>query len=48
MKPIVEQIVSEKLESFLLEKPAVAKTIVNKTIEAAKLEEIARKARGVN
>ena len=28
VKPVVEQIVSEKLESFLLEKPAVAKTII--------------------
>ncbi len=45
VKPVVEQIVSEKLESFLLEKPAVAKTIINKTIEAARAREAARKAR---
>ena len=45
VKPVVEQIVSEKLESFLLEKPAVAKTIISKTIEAARAREAARKAR---
>ncbi len=45
VKPIVEQIVSEKLESFLLEKPATAKVIINKTIEAARAREAARKAR---
>ena len=45
VKPVVEQIVSETLESFLLEKPAVAKTIINKTIEAARAREAARKAR---
>ena len=45
MKPVVEQIVSENLKAFCLKKPVVAKTIVNKTIEAARAREAARKAR---
>jgi DNA gyrase subunit B len=42
---IVNAAVSEKLEQFLLEKPAEAKAIVGKIVEAARAREAARKAR---
>ncbi|MBU6459442.1 MAG: DNA topoisomerase (ATP-hydrolyzing) subunit B [Proteobacteria bacterium] len=45
VRPIVEEIVSEKLSAFLLEKPNEAKSIVNKILEAARAREAARKAR---
>ena len=45
VKPVVEQVISEQLENFLLEKPSEARTIINKTIEAARAREAARKAR---
>ncbi|HVF65153.1 MAG TPA: DNA topoisomerase (ATP-hydrolyzing) subunit B [Casimicrobiaceae bacterium] len=43
--PIVQDIVSEKLNDFLLEFPADAKVICTKIVEAARAREAARKAR---
>jgi len=45
VKGIVEAIVNDCLGAFLEENPAIAKRIVNKTIEAARAREAARKAR---
>jgi DNA gyrase subunit B len=45
VRPIVEELVAEKLEEFLLENPAQAKAIVMKVVEAARAREAARKAR---
>lgn len=45
VRPAVEEVVSKALETFLLERPADAKIICAKIVEAARAREAARKAR---
>ena len=45
VRPVVESSVLEKLQEFLLERPAEAKTICEKIVDAARARDAARKAR---
>jgi DNA gyrase subunit B len=45
VRPVIEDLIGQQMSAFLLEKPADAKIIVNKIIEAARAREAARKAR---
>jgi DNA gyrase subunit B len=45
VKGIVESVMGDKLNDFLMEKPAESKAIVGKIVEAARAREAARKAR---
>lgn len=45
VRPVVEEVVANKLRDFLLERPAEARAITEKMIDAARAREAARKAR---
>jgi DNA gyrase subunit B len=45
VRPVVEEIVAEKLRQYLEERPADARTITAKIVDAARAREAARKAR---
>ncbi len=45
MRTLVDNIVSDKLESFFEENPSVARTIIDKALTASRAREAARKAR---
>src|SRR6185295_6063637 len=45
VRPVVEEIVAQKLMEFLLERPTDARVICGKIVEAARAREAARKAR---
>ncbi|MCL4155040.1 UNVERIFIED_CONTAM: hypothetical protein GTU68_047903 [Idotea baltica] len=45
VKPIVESVVSEMLQEFLIENPSESKVIISKIVDSARAREAARKAR---
>jgi len=45
VRPAVEEVVAQKLEAFMLERPADAKAICQKIVDAARAREAARRAR---
>ncbi len=45
VRPVVDEIVAQKLHEFLLEKPSDARAICSKIVDAARAREAARKAR---
>ena len=45
VKPIVESVVSDMLQEFLLENPTESKSIISKIVDSARAREAARKAR---
>ncbi|MFT6084074.1 MAG: DNA gyrase subunit B [Alphaproteobacteria bacterium] len=45
VRPVVEQIVNDKLSQWLEENPSIARSIANKVLEAASAREAARRAR---
>jgi DNA gyrase subunit B len=45
VRPVVEEVVAEKLREFLEERPADARVITSKIVDAARAREAARKAR---
>jgi len=45
VRPVVEEIVAERLREFLAERPADARVITSKIVDAARAREAARKAR---
>src|SRR5574341_1529721 len=45
VRPVVDEIVAQKLAEYLLERPNDAKVIIGKIVEAARAREAARKAR---